>query len=114
MPSLKSSIGNAKRISLDDVCFLISITAATKDELGQPIETETERQIFCSKLSITRAEFSTAGQLGHKPQIMFIVDSDEYDNELSLVYESKKYSIYKSFLRNDGYTEVYCEVKAGV
>ncbi|WP_163102256.1 phage head closure protein [Peribacillus alkalitolerans] len=112
MPSLKSNIGNAKHISLDDVCFLISVSY-TEDELGQPIETETERQVFGSKLSISRAEFSAAGQLGHKPLILLIIDSDEYDKENSLKYENQNYRIYKDFMRTDGFTELYCEVKSG-
>jgi SPP1 family predicted phage head-tail adaptor len=115
MPSLKSSIGNSKHISLDDVCFLLSITSTedTEDELDQPIYIKTPRQIFCSKSNITLAEFSAAGQLGHKPKILLIVDSDEYDDENSLTYESKPYSVYKTFMRKDGFTELYCEVRAG-
>ncbi|PEN09672.1 phage head closure protein [Bacillus pseudomycoides] len=113
MPSIKSSVGNSKRISLDDVCFLISVENE-KDDLGQVISTnETERQIFCSKLSISRQEFLAGGQLGLKPQIIFVVDSDEYDDETSLKYENQKYTVYRIFPRFDGYTEVYCEVKAG-
>jgi SPP1 family predicted phage head-tail adaptor len=113
MPSLKSSIGNSKHISLDDVCFLLSVTSTEDDELNQPINTKTPRQIFCSKLNINRAEFSAAGQLGHKPKILLIVDSDEYDDENSLTYESTSYRVYKVFMRTDGFTELYCEVNIG-
>jgi SPP1 family predicted phage head-tail adaptor len=112
MPSLKSSIGNHEHISLDDVCFLIAVTS-TDDELGQPIETENLALTYCSKLNITRAELSAAGQLGHKPQILLVVDSDEYDNEGRLEYDRTKYHIYKDFMRSDGYTELYGEVKTG-
>lgn len=112
MPSIKSSIGSRNNISLDDVADLLQITT-TKDNLGQPIESEKPFMIFCSKLSITRAEFSSAGQLGHKPDIMLIVDSDSYDNEKFLRYQRKKYSIYKTFQRPDHFTELYCEVKSG-
>lgn len=113
MPSIKSSIGNHKNISLDDVCYLLSVTTQ-KDELGQPVEiAETSFMVFCSKFSITRAEFSSAGQLGFKPDIMLIVDSDSYENEKLLRYENKKYSIYKTFQRADNFTELYCEVKTG-
>lgn len=112
MPSLKPSLGNKENISLDDVCELISITT-TQDELGQDIETEIPRQIFCSKLSVNRAEFLVAGQLNHKPQIVLVVDSDEYDEETKIDYQSKKYTIYRSFMRSDGFTELYCEVRAG-
>ena len=67
--------------------------------------------VFCSKLSITRAEFNSAGQLGHKPEMMLVVDAEAYDNERYLEYQNKKYSIYKTFQRVDDYTELYCEVK---
>jgi len=112
MPSIKSSIGYRKNISLDDAADLLQITT-TKDELGQAIKHEKPFMIFCSKMSITRAEFNTSGQLGHKPVMMLIVDSDAYDNEKFLNYQGKKYSIYKSFQRIDHFTELYCEVKAG-
>ena len=113
MPSLKSSIGNNQHISLDDVCFLIFVTSI-KDELGQDDVTEENlRQIFCSRTSVNRAEFLAAGQLNLKPQIMLVVDSDEYDQERNLKYGDKKYSIYRTFMRADGFTELYCEVKAG-
>lgn len=112
MPSLKQTPRNNQHISLDDVCFLIS-TTSTEDELGQPVETETERQVFCSRSSVSRQEFSAAGQLDLKPQITVIVDSDEYDGEKSLEYRKKKYHVYRDFMRPDGFTELYCEVKAG-
>jgi predicted RNA-binding protein associated with RNAse of E/G family len=112
MPSFKSSIGSRENISLDDVCYLISITTE-KDDLGQMIRNEKSFMIFCSKMSIVRSEFNTAGMLGHKPEIMLIVDSDSYDQEKYLEYNDKKYSIYKSFQRVDHFTELYCEVKSG-
>lgn len=112
MPSLKSNIGNNEHISLDDVCFLISVKSVD-DELGQPIYTDIERQVFCSRKSVSRAEFLAAGQLDLKPQIIIIVDSDEFDGEKSLKYENKKYSIYRTFMRSDGFTELYGEVRAG-
>jgi len=112
MPSIKSTIGNNKHISLDDVCSLVSKTYV-EDELGQEEAVEVHRQIFCSKLSILRQEFAAAGQLGLRPQMMIVVDSDEYDKEDSLVYENIKYLVYKDFMRTDGYTELYCGVKVG-
>lgn len=112
MPSLKPNIGNPRLISLDDVCYLLSISG-TKDNLGQIDKSEKSYMVFCSKLSITRAEFNSAGQLGHKPDMMLIVDSDSYEKEKYLDYDKIKYSIYKTFQRSDGFTELYCEVKIG-
>jgi SPP1 family predicted phage head-tail adaptor len=111
MPSLKSSIGNNKFISLDDVCNLISLSS-TQDELGQPIITEKPMMVFCSKLSITRHEFGVAGQQGHKPEMMLVVDADTYENEKKVEYQNKKFDIYKTFHRSDGFIELYCEVVA--
>ena len=101
-----------RKISLDDVCYLLSVTSEP-DELGQAIKTEKPFMVFCSKISITRAEFNAAGQLGHKPDMMLLVDADAYDQEQYLEYNKKKYSIYKSYQRFDGFTELYCEVKSG-
>lgn len=112
MPSFKSSIGNPQNISLDDYCNLISINSI-QDEIGQFINFESSYIVFCSKLSITRAEFNASGQLGHKPDMMLIVDSDSYENERYLEYKDKRYSIYKTFQRADSFTELYCEVKSG-
>lgn len=111
MPSLKSSIH--KGISLDDVCYLIT-SEVTEDELGQEIEgEETKRLVFCTEKSITRAEYGAAGQQGVKPAIELIVDSDEYDKESKLEFENTTYSIYRSYRRDDGNTELYCEVRSG-
>lgn len=111
MPSLKTSIGNNRNISLDDICILLSQTS-TQDDLGQPIITEKPYMVFCSKLSITRAEFNSAGQSGNKPEMMLVVDSDSYEQEKKLEYNNKKFQIYKTFQRIDGFTELYCEVDA--
>jgi SPP1 family predicted phage head-tail adaptor len=112
MPSIKPSIANPRQLSLDHVCDLISVTT-TRDEIGQPIKGETSRQTFCAELSITRAEFSTAGQLGKKPSKLIITHDDEYDNESLLKFDGVKYTIYKSFRRVDGFVELFCEVRSG-
>lgn len=112
MQHLKNSIGSLQHISLDQHCELITINS-TQDDLGQFVKSELRTSVFCSDLSISRAEFSNAGQLGLKPSKLLIVDSESYDNELYVQYNKTKYSIYKTFMRNDGFTELYCEVKAG-
>ena len=105
-------MGNRDFISLDDVCSLLSQVTTGRDDLGQPIIEEKPFMIFCSQISITRAEHATAGQLGHKPEIVLIVDADSYDAEKRLEYRGRKYNIYKSYMRFDGFTEIFCEVDA--
>jgi hypothetical protein len=112
MPSLKSSIGNPNQPSMDDICNLLVQKTIGKDDLGQPIIAEEPFMVFCAKLSITRQEHNVAGQQGHKPEMLLVVDSDSYDKEKKLEYHNKKYSIYKTFQRIDGFTELFCEVNA--
>jgi predicted RNA-binding protein associated with RNAse of E/G family len=45
--------------------------------------------------------------------MILVVDSDSYEKEKLLEYQGKKYGIYKSFMRQDGFTELYVEVNAG-
>jgi hypothetical protein len=112
MPSMKPSIGNKDQISLDGFCNLLQSKIIGKDPIGQPIIQEKDFMVFCSRLSITRAEHATAGQLGFKPEVLLVVDSDSYDAEKHLEYNGKRYSIYKTFMRADGFTEIFCEVDA--
>lgn len=114
MPSLKASIGDNHNISLDDACELIAVESPL-DELGQPGDpVEMPRTIFCSQIGVSRAEFSAAGQLGMKPDLVLVVDSDEYDGEEKIAYNGKRFAVYRDYQRSDGFTELYCEVRSGV
>lgn len=113
MPSLKPSIGDPSHISLDDACELITVVTET-DELGQPVKTrEDSRQVFCARLSVSRAEYFEAGQNGLKPALMLVVDSDEYDGQEKIKYDKNFYHVYRDFMRGDGFTELYAEVRSG-
>ena len=112
MPSLKQSIGNKEHASKDDLCFLISKTITT-DELLQEIEVETERQVFCDRLSTGHREFNETMRNGLKAEMTIVMDHDEYDGEDKLKYQDKMYSIYRTFVRGDGDIELYCEVRVG-
>lgn len=111
MPSLKQSTGHKERVSKDDYCFLIS-EIITQDELLQDIVSKSERQLFCSKLSIGQKEFTSTFQ-SLKSEMVIIIDHDEYDGEKLLMYGEETYSIYRTFVRSDGDIELYCEVRVG-
>ena len=112
MPSLKPRVNKKDSISKDDVCYLISKTIA-KDELEQEIEVEEERQVFCAPISIGQREFSAAFVNGLKPEMVLVIDHDEYDGEEKVVYHDKQYTIYRTFTRDDGDIELYCTLKVG-
>lgn len=112
MPSLKRSQNYGKHISLDDVCFLMSKTI-TVDELQQEIIEYLPELVYCSKLSIGQREFTATMQKGLKAQFTLVIDYDEYDGEKEVEYDKKIYSIYRTFVRDDGYIELYCEERVG-
>lgn len=112
MPSLKQSKGNNEHTSKDDVCFLMS-SAIILDEMLQEIEITKPRFVYCSTLSIGQKEFSAAMQSGLKAQLTIVIDHDEYDGEKEIEYNRVTYSIYRTFVRDDGDIELYCEVRVG-
>jgi len=112
MTPYKQSLGNARYISLDDVCFLVS-TEIVKDELHQDIEVEVEREVFCSVLNINQYEYASAIAAGRKPKNTFVVNYEDYNDENKIKYNNQSYTIYRTFVRADGYIECHCEVRIG-
>lgn len=113
MPSMKSSVGSLRNISLDDVCTLIQKNYQ-RNQIGVLDAVDISGYpCFCSRLNITSNEFYKAGQLGLKPKMLLLVHADEYDGQNLVEYDGECYSIYKTFQRTDGYMELYCEVRTG-
>lgn len=112
MASLKQSIGYKRHMSLDDVGYLInSITIV--DDLLQEVQNETRELVYCSALSIGQKEFGVTMQNKLRAEKVFVIDYDTYDGQNKFEYRSTVYSIYRTFVRNDGYIELYCEVRIG-
>jgi len=112
MPSLKPSIGSKEHASKDDVCFLMTSTIIL-DDLLQEIEVTLPEMVYCSVSSIGQKEFSATMQAGLKAQKTIVIDHDEYDGQTQVEYNSVMYSIYRTFVRDDGDIELYCEVRVG-
>lgn len=76
----------------------------------QDIEVETLREVFAEKRSISQSEFFNAGQTDIKPTKCFVIYTHEYKDERFLIFEDKKYSIYRTYEKDED-TELYCEVR---
>lgn len=81
--------------------------------MGMPVQTKTEREVFCHVDSITRAEFFDAGREGFNPSLRFTVFFDDYDSEDTLIYNGNQYSIYRTYLKRNDDLELYAERKGG-
>lgn len=96
-----------------DVCYLVKVNTEY-DEIGQAISTEEKLKRFCEVGSITRAEWDTAGQNGFKPSLRLTVNAFEYNGELDIEFEDKRYSVYRTYRdRESNKTELYLELKTG-
>jgi hypothetical protein len=96
---------------MDGILKLIQKTM-TQNELGYPIATETEVEVYCVVQSIGRAEYFNASKAGIVPEYTFVVNAVEYSGEDEVEYEGKRYSIYRTY-RNNDFIELYAEYRSG-
>lgn len=99
-------------MSRSDVLTLIA-TSYEPDALGIPIETVTERDVFCYEESISRAEFHEAGRNGITPSYMFKVFAGDYNGEQTVRYKGMAYTVYRSYESGGNNIELYVQRKGG-
>lgn len=63
-----------------NVLTLIS-TTYQPDAIGQQVPVEVGRQVYCNLRSVTRAEWSAAGKLGLKPELVATMFAPDYRGE---------------------------------
>lgn len=85
----------------------------TQDAIGQWIKTATETEVFATVSSVTMSEFYQAGLQGMKPEFRMTIWMTEYHDEEELVYNDKVYSIYRTYIRDDGRIELYVTERKG-
>lgn len=85
----------------------------TQDDLGEWIEERTETLVFAQVESVTMSEFYQAGLQGFKPDYRFVVWQAEYSDEELIEYRDKVYNVYRTYKRDDGRIELYCNEKKG-
>lgn len=95
-----------------DVCTLLA-AERTQDAYGVWVETITERDVFCSVNSVTRAEFFEGGRNGLNPEYRITMFYADYNGETMLRYKDKTYTIYRTFLGRNDTLELYVERQGG-
>ena len=88
-------------------------STTTVDDIGQHISNTTEVSVIAQIRDITQSEFSSAGMVGFKPAKEFRVRSWEYCGERLVEYDGVTYSVYRTYLANDGRMELYTEERTG-
>ena len=91
-----------------DTVDLVSITYI-ENAMGDSIETETSKTIYANKKSIRQSEFYQAAMTDLRPELMFEVRSEEYDDEPKLIFNNKSYNIIRVFSKNGEIVELTCQ-----
>ena len=103
---------------MDDLIYLI-VQTYTEDSIGQLIPSESSRAVWAHIQSVTRAEWTDAGERGLQPQLVAITPCVNYQGE-SIVQigggkSAKRYGVYRTYMGPDSDDiELYLERKAGV
>jgi hypothetical protein len=113
MPSLKPLTSRKEHVSKDYLCNLITQVRG-KDKLQQDVVlSETKEETFCAVGTITQTEYGISSREGFMPAKLIIIDYDTYDFQKELEFEDTRYTIYRTFVKEDGDIELYCEVRVG-
>lgn len=87
--------------------------AYTSDDIGQLIPTGSNKDVFAIIRSASQSEFFNAGENGLKPDKVFDVLMTEYEGQMRVKYGDDYYSVYRSYVREDGRVELYTEKRVG-
>lgn len=96
---------------MNELIMLLS-TVYTEDEVGNDIETKTEKQVFCQISSCSQNEFFQAAQSGMRAEYKVKVWKCDYENEPTAKINDVEYSIYRTFETGD-FIELYLNKKVG-
>lgn len=77
------------------------------DEIGNQIEVETEKTVFCGKSNITQSEFYRSKELDLKIQYCMMINSFDYDGQAYARYNGVKYKILRTYTKSNDLMEVY-------
>ena len=91
----------------NQVVSLIS-TTYIEDEIGNQIETSTEREVYANEMSVGSSEYYNAALTGIRPEKRFEIYTFEYQSEEKLKHESIVYRIIRTEGKGEK-TRLTCE-----
>jgi SPP1 family predicted phage head-tail adaptor len=91
-----------------DVISLVGQTSSDNG-MGDTVYTPYKREVFANKKSVRQSEFYQAQANGLKPELMFEIRYIEYQDEQSIEYNGKPYTIIRQFSKNEEVVELICE-----
>lgn len=82
---------------MNEVLLLIQQTQGV-EEYGDPVVTETAREVFAKLSSIGQKEFYQAHAVGLQPEMKFVLaDYLDYEGEALAEYDGQRYRILRTY-----------------
>lgn len=95
-----------------DVISLVDVTY-TQDAYGVRRKTETTSQVYVNVSSVSANEFFNGGQNGLRPEYKFTMFVYDYDGQETVIYNSVRYSVYRTYLGKNDMLELYVQKDGG-
>jgi SPP1 family predicted phage head-tail adaptor len=82
---------------VNDILTLIT-TVNSVDDFGDPVISDTRREVFCGVASIGQKEFYQAQAVGLQPEIKFILaDHEDYNGEQLVEYDGQRLRVLRTY-----------------
>lgn len=99
------------------IAFYLVADTYQQDAAGQQIATRSRRLVYGRIRSVSRAEWSAAGELGIKPEYQITMFGPDYDGEKTLQMEingqAQTFGVYRTYQTTTDDLELYVEWKVG-
>lgn len=83
---------------MNEVLTLIGLAQGGTDDFGDPVTTETSREVFGRLGNIGQSEFYQAHAVGLKPELKFILaDYLDYEDETLVEYQGRRLRVLRTF-----------------
>ena len=97
----------------DQALFLIGVTVG-EDDIGNQVETPTERMVFAEQLDVGSSEFYNAAQTGLRAERKFEMYTREYQGESRVKHNGITYRIIRTgYGKSKEKTRLTCERVSG-
>ena len=94
---------------MTDELQLIDVVT-TASSVGIPVLTETSRTVYAEKESVKRSEFYAANSSGARADIVFVINEDEYNDEMLVKYNAVYYKVVRAYAKR-GRVELTCALR---
>lgn len=100
------------------IAFYLVAESYTRDRIGQHIPVYARRQVLGRTASITRAEWSAAGEQGLKPETVVHMFGPDYEGEKIVHMDQQDgttavFAVYRAYQGANDELELYLERKVG-